>query len=189
MTELHVTFGGIMAPSRFHRVTTTSHQSADVNKGKGVAAYLWCKRGQGDPVTSVSVLYDDEETPEGFKKLPKDLSRGRHVYISFQRQPETDSARGISELVILYSDEDVPGEWMTRLLATPRVGCVALLTVLLLLCSYPEGEGWERVPRSLNREESVWLWLRRAGDGGTLKLSNSTTHVVPLLVVWRFRGS
>jgi len=136
VTELHATFGGIMAPNRFHRVVTGNHQSADVNKGEGTAAYLWFKRGTGDPVVDVRVLYDDEAVPEGYKKFPKDLSRGKGVYVCYKREPETETSRGVSELVILYSAES------------------------------PEGEGWEKVPRSLNRSEDVWLWMRRRGDEG-----------------------
>ena len=165
VTELHVTFGGIMAPNRFHRVVTNNHQSADVNKGKGTPAYLWVKRGSGDPVSDVQVLYDDEPVPEGYKKFPKDLSRGQRVYVCYQRAPETDTARGVSEFLILYSDEE-PG--VCRCRCATVTGECAGADVVRRHTYCTEGEGWEKASKSLNREEPVWLWMRRRGDEGAV---------------------
>eukprot|EP00499_Haloplacidia_sp_CaronLabIsolate_P014916 CAMPEP_0196770678 /NCGR_PEP_ID=MMETSP1104-20130614/1273_1 /TAXON_ID=33652 /ORGANISM="Cafeteria sp., Strain Caron Lab Isolate" /LENGTH=499 /DNA_ID=CAMNT_0042140793 /DNA_START=81 /DNA_END=1576 /DNA_ORIENTATION=- len=162
ITDLAVTYKDVMAPVGYRKVTSgfgDATVAADLNNGNGgTQVYLWYAcREEGLPISEIVVLYDDEEVPEGFDKVDKDLTKGvdSRVYVAFKRVPAEPPAEG----------------------STQRV--VQALTVEFSEAS--PGEEWTRVDRNLCRtdEGKVYLWckmgarlIRKKWDPAELKLED-----------------
>eukprot|EP00937_MAST-01D_sp_MAST-1D-sp2_P002109 g2109.t1 len=98
ITDVVVTYGDSMAPPGYHRITGDSKMGVDVNKlAGGPPTYLWLREEKGAPaITGIDIVYEDEEAPEGFEKLAKNLARGSgtRAYLCTRKQPKQDAGAG-----------------------------------------------------------------------------------------------
>ncbi len=74
VTGLDVTVGSALGPAHFKRWVNSAGISVPLSP---MSTFLWTKTSTDESaVTEIRVLYDDETTPEGFKKLNRDVTGG-----------------------------------------------------------------------------------------------------------------
>lgn len=104
ITGLDVTVGSALGPAQFKRWVNSKGSSTSLGQG---STFLWFKSGTDEPpVTEVRVLYDDEPTPDGFKKLNRDVtgaSGSERVFLAFSCTAAT--SRAITAVSVLGPGE------------------------------------------------------------------------------------
>lgn len=108
ITSLDVSYGSVQLSNKFKRVTGIDGHAADINKGVGSPVYLWQGMAEGAGVVDIRILHDDEDTPEDYVKIRKDLSHGagKPVYIVFKTDKEASLDAIIGNFKILYANEE-----------------------------------------------------------------------------------
>jgi hypothetical protein len=112
ISDVQITFGGVLAPREFRRIPDS------LNAGSGATkSFLWTsKTTAAAPIVDVAVLYDAEEPPageEGWQKLPADVTKGamvgQTVHLAIRRRTEGVASLGVKEVAVLYDEDPVPG--------------------------------------------------------------------------------
>lgn len=105
ITRLELTYGGAIAGRIFRRVTPA------LNEGSGAdGCFLWATKDTYDePIVEIAVLYDDEETPAGFERLDKDVTKGatpgEKTFLAFRRRAPDSDELAIGQIAVLVGEE------------------------------------------------------------------------------------
>jgi hypothetical protein len=114
ITGFEVTVGSALGPAHYKRWVNSAGASVPLSP---LSTFLWVKASSSSdepPVTEVRVLYDDEATPEGFKKLARDVTgggTGGRVFLAYS------CAAGASQALTAVSvllDGESPGAQQTQ---------------------------------------------------------------------------
>jgi hypothetical protein len=120
VTAFDISLGSALLPRPLERHINKGGNALSLSPPGATPSYLWLARSpDADPVVDVQILYDDEPTPEGFKKLARDLSGGSaaKVYLAYRTSPLNDTtAKGVVAVALLKDDENA-GKLLARLLA------------------------------------------------------------------------
>jgi hypothetical protein len=105
ISGLDVTVGSALGPAHYKRWVNSAGVGTPLTTGPQ-QTFLWVKSSSEEPpITALSVLYDDEPTPEGHKKLNRDVTgSGGRVYLSYSSNP---AARALSAVSVLLDGEAV----------------------------------------------------------------------------------
>jgi hypothetical protein len=123
--DLTVSLGGALPDRSFGRVTARGDAVADISRDAAAAAgapapggavFLWAATQEAASaelaVDAVCVLYDAEETPEGFRRVARDLSGGfgpRRSFLAFRVAQLAPDSRPIANIALVAPGEE-PGE-------------------------------------------------------------------------------
>ena len=100
-----VTYGDVMAPSGFRRLTTAEGMAANINPS-GKPTYLWYKRGK-KPSAFITQLSVSEGTPlPGFKNVDGDLNVGSKLPPLFLATKTDDTKDAILDLFVGNARKD-----------------------------------------------------------------------------------
>jgi ubiquitin C-terminal hydrolase len=164
ITAWYVTYGSALAPSGYHRVTRPGGGGAELrpleHDGRACSS-LWYRDSPGGsseeqgPIVDICILYGEEETPVGWEKVDRDISKGgeQSSFLCFRRasddvlsqqqqqqQQQQQHLLPIGDAVITF-DDDADGEEQVA------------------------GEDWEPVKRSLVYGRNAFLWYKRVRPG------------------------
>lgn len=127
LNSLDVSYGAALCPHPFKRWVREDGQACNINPAGSTAVFLWTRAAaEAEPcITSVTVVYDDEEAPPGFRRVARDLSvgvvGGAKSYLAYRTatsaaeagNSEGDAAgpphRVVGAVAVLEARDAVPG--------------------------------------------------------------------------------
>ena len=107
VTDLEITYGSSLAPSGFRKLTQSDGGQAELNRGYGdVSAFLWFSTNSDKlPISELLIRCDDEEGPEGFEKLNRNILKGFGCLNIWYRRKASEKDMQIHKLRIAYNQE------------------------------------------------------------------------------------
>jgi len=114
ITDIEITYSGVLGPRTFKR---TAGRTLNAGSG-GNTAWLWVsKQTARDDIAQISLLYDDEDTPDGWEKIAKDITKGsvegKPVFLAVKRKGADEDTPSVVAIAIQHEDEACPGEIMS----------------------------------------------------------------------------
>lgn len=92
--------------------------TAELNRGvSNSSSFLWYHDSptRGDPIVELKIVNNEEECPNDFEKIPRNMLHGsdQTAFLIIRRGTESDP---IGEIRLVYTDDKQPDEGFSRLL-------------------------------------------------------------------------
>jgi len=123
LAALDASYGAALVPAPFKRYVRDDGQPCNVNPAGSTAVYLWTRSAERDEggIAAVSVLYDDEPVPDGWRKVARDLSVGApgggKSFIAF-RVADAGAEQVLASIAVVGERDAMPGalrgKWQLR---------------------------------------------------------------------------
>jgi hypothetical protein len=115
--------------------------SAELNRGVGEGlSFLWYhdSPSRGNPIVELKILNSEEECPEGFEKIPRNMLLGSDqcAFLFIRRCKAVDP---IGEIRILYGDESKADDGFTRIFPPVYGGSAGSKSVSLTVSTVSKG--------------------------------------------------